>query len=134
MAAPSQTYHKFEKMLNKAGSMNSVKSWPDITFVINGKNYVMPGYTYLLVNGMITYQENSGPFDVVQPSFGSFESGDLDYAVWIAGDAFLSQFMTIYDRDKNQVGLVEPWLANIERVQSKEISNMGKTAEKKVKK
>lgn len=92
MAAPSQTYRKFMKKLSKIGSINNVRSWPDLTFVINGVKYVMPYYSYLLVNDNITYQKSSSEFDVVQPAFGSFDSGDLKYAVWIAGDAFLSEF------------------------------------------
>lgn len=121
MAAPSQTYQDFMKLLYKNGLNNSISSWPDLTFVIDGIKYELPNYSYLLVNNNITYQKKcSSKSDIVQPGFGSFASGDFINAIWIAGDSFQSEYITIFDRDNDMVGLTKPWLKNIERIQSEE--------------
>lgn len=93
-----------------------------IRYIIDGYKYVLPGYTYLLVDNNITYQKTASRNDTFQPSYGSFESGDFEYAVWIAGDAFQSQYITVYDRDNNRVGIGKPDFENIKRVQSQEMT------------
>lgn len=66
MAAPIQTFDKFHSLLTVKGKYNEVKSWPDLTFVIDGRNYVLPGYAYLYVDQKITYQkENDSNLDLV---------------------------------------------------------------------
>lgn len=117
MATPSGTFEAFNKIIYSHGKLDKISSWPDITFVIDGRHYVMPGYTYLMVNNKITYRQNDKAHDIIQPAFGQFDSGDLEYAVWIAGDSFLSEFITIYDRDNDKVGIAEPWHKNIKKIQ-----------------
>jgi len=117
MAAPAQTHNKFMNLLNRIGKSNSIKSWPKLTFVIDGKNYDMPNYAYLSTNTQLTYQKSCKKSDFVEPEFVPFDSGDDEYAIWIAGDAFLSEYISIYDRDNDMVGLGKPWLKNIEKIQ-----------------
>ena len=123
MAAPAQTHNKFMNLLNKIGKSNSIKSWPKLTFVIDGKNYDMPNYAYLSTNTQLTYQKSCKKSDFVEPEFVPFDSGDDEYAIWIAGDAFLSEYISIYDRDNDMVGLGKPWLKNIEKIQKNEKLN-----------
>jgi len=42
----------------------------------------------MMVNNQITYQKKTNGGDLVTPSYSAFDSGDLDLAVWIAGDIF----------------------------------------------
>ena len=74
----------------------------------------------MLVNGYPTNKKHSSADQIISPGFVPFDSGDLNYNIWIAGDTFLSRYMTIYSRDDNSVGITKPWFENIKKIQRNE--------------
>jgi len=110
MAAPTNVFDKFKVFIKKEihGDVNNVKSWPKVTFVIDAKNYDLEGNEIVTVNGKSTYQRDSLEGDDVVLSWQDFDSGNDLYNIWIAGDVFLSKFITIYDRDHDKVGIALP--------------------------
>ncbi|XP_006899952.1 PREDICTED: pepsin F-like [Elephantulus edwardii] len=71
----------------------AVHTLPDIVFAINGINYTVPASTYTQQYGKWCYSNFEQP-----PS-------DLLKQNWILGDAFLRLYFSVYDREKNRIGL-----------------------------
>lgn len=122
MAAPSNSFDKFKKLILQNTKGNDINSWPNVTLVINGINYTLDGHEIVTVNDNITYQKEVKKTDILELSWEPFGGGDTTYNIWIAGDTFLSKFITIYDRDNDRVGIAEPNLQQIKKLQSEEVT------------
>jgi hypothetical protein len=120
MAAPTEVLPKFQKMVESLGKGNPIKDWPTVTFVIDRKHYDLEGNEYVTVDGELTYQKTSKKEQDVAFNWSPFESGDKDWSIWIAGDIFMSKFITVFDRDQDMVGIAVPDLENIKKIQAKE--------------
>jgi len=76
--------------------------------VINGVEYKLSGKDYVTVDGSVTFQSHNDDGGEIESGFLPFDSNDEDYTIWIAGDNFLSKFITVYDRDNDLVGIGYP--------------------------
>ena len=65
----------------------------------------MEGYEYILndENDLEYDSEQENEEGLCSVGFSIFDVGDLN--VWIAGDIFLTKYFTVYDRDKDMVGI-----------------------------
>ena len=73
---------------------SKVPDLPDLTFVFDGKDYVLKGTDYILeVQG--TCMSSFTPMDIQMPGGGS---------LWIVGDVFLRKYYTVYDVGRDAVG------------------------------
>jgi hypothetical protein len=85
-----------------------LRQYPTIKFWLEGidgkpKMYVLEPYEYVLTDeSMITYEETDDP-EICSFGISIFDVGDEN--VWIAGDIFLTKYFSVYDRDKDLVGL-----------------------------
>jgi hypothetical protein len=120
MAAPTEVLPKFKSIVENIGNGKPISDWPTITFVIDGKHYDIEGNEYVTVDGEVTYQTTSEKGQEVAISWSPFEGGEEDWNIWIAGDIFMSKFITVFDRDRDLVGIAVPDLAAIESIQSEE--------------
>ena len=109
MATPPWALNTLLSQISRFSDCRNIRNFPDITFVINGKNYVIQAYEYVLTSmRSINYELNPnlnkslGEGDCTF-GFSIFDVGKEN--VWIAGDIFLSKYYTIYDRDNDRVGL-----------------------------
>lgn len=125
MSAPyGEHFEKMDSILNSQGRPDNLDSWPKITFIIDSISYIMNPVDYVLFKGGVTYgNDYNSELDTLSSGFSPFESGDPDLDIWIAGDMFLSKMITIYDRDNDLVGIVDPDLQRIKDIQSKEVKS-----------
>ena len=68
-------------------------TFPDFTFLIDGNNYVLSAYDYLISDGDVCLLGMIG-MDIPEPS------GPL----WILGDIFMRKYYTVFDSDNKKVG------------------------------
>ena len=122
MALPQSMYDPFDSLQKVYGNSESVESWPEIKFVISGKTYIMPPQAYTLVNGYEADMVNVKPGDIVQSGFSPIDFGN-DRNIWIAGDSFLRQYLSIFDRDNDMIGFAIPDHERIAILQSEEVSS-----------
>jgi cathepsin E len=72
--------------------------------VINGVNYTLEPFEYILSAGTeLRYEREPQASGVCGFGYSIFDVGDKN--VWIAGDIFLTKYFSVYDRDKDLVGL-----------------------------
>lgn len=121
MAVPSNSFSAFKDIIHQTAKENDIKSWPTVTFVIDGKNYALDGHEIVSVNGLVTYQKEAKKDDVIKLTWEDFGNTSAAYNIWIAGDAFLSKFITTYDRDTDQVGIAQPDFEKIKQIQDNEV-------------
>jgi cathepsin D len=79
-------------------SCKNVEELPTITFVIDDIHYILLPSDYL-----VKIEDES-------ECFGSFMGMDIDNEYgpsWILGDAFLSKYYSVFDRDFDKVGFAE---------------------------
>lgn len=120
LAAPSSMYHPLDSLLKVHGNSSSIESWPEITLVMSGYDYKMPPESYTYRNGYAVDETTTKPGDIIESAWQGFDSGYPGENIWIAGDSFLRQYITIYDRDNDTVGIAKPDHERIQRVQAEE--------------
>ena len=105
LAAPSKVVDEIHKQFDK--SCEDIYSYPDLIFVIDGKEYSMPPEYYIITS------RNNREDDPGVHSIGyeeceiAFMALDLKKPMWILGDLFLSSYYSIFDRDRMSVGLAK---------------------------
>jgi hypothetical protein len=104
MATPPQVFNEFMSKVEDTRHCEDLSQYPRISFIINKKEYYIDPFEYILSNKEdIDYlKKNEKPDCVV--GFSVFDLGPTEM-VWIAGDIFLSKYYSVYDRDKDRVGL-----------------------------
>jgi hypothetical protein len=108
MATPPQMLDPFLSKISSYSNCSSLRQYPTIKFWLEGidgkpKMYVLEPYEYVLTDeSMITYEETDDP-EICSFGISIFDVGDEN--VWIAGDIFLTKYFSVYDRDKDLVGL-----------------------------
>lgn len=104
MATPPQVFNEFMAKVEPKRHCEDLRKYPRISFVIDGKEYSLDPYEYILSNKEdIDYLDAPQKKDCVV-GFSVFDLGPSEM-VWIAGDIFLSKYYSVYDRDNNRVGL-----------------------------
>jgi len=104
MATPPQVFNEFMTKIETGQHCDDLSQFPRISFIIDDIEYFIDPFEYVLSNKEdIDYiDKNEKPDCVV--GFSIFDLGPTEM-VWIAGDIFLSKYFSVYDRDKDQVGL-----------------------------
>ena len=104
MATPPNLYEKFIDLITSQADCQDYNTFPKIGFQIDDQTYELDPHEYVLgEESDINYTEKFSPNGFCSVGFSIFDVGDLN--VWIAGDLFLTKYFSIYDRDKDQVGL-----------------------------
>ncbi|KAI5936086.1 gastricsin [Manis javanica] len=73
---------------------SSIQNLPTLTFIINGVQFPLPPYFYILNN-------NGYCIVGVEPTYLPSQNGQ---PLWILGDVFLRAYYSIYDMGNNRVG------------------------------
>ncbi len=106
MATPPNMYSEFINKVSEFADCDEPMNFPKIEFVIDDKNYSIDPFEYVLNDdNEISYSDYTSMNGLCSIGFSIFDVGDIN--VWIAGDIFLTKYLSIYDRDNNQVGLAE---------------------------
>lgn len=94
----------FSAKLRSFSNCYNIEKFPVITYVINGSKYTLEPYEYILSAGTeLRYEKESSGSGVCGFGYSIFDVGNQN--VWIAGDIFLTKYFSVYDRDKDMVGL-----------------------------
>ncbi len=82
--------------------MNSVSSFPNVTFTIGGTAFTLTPSLYLLI-----YGDDSNGY-VCYSVFVPRDQQDSDgNSFWILGDYFLYRYYSIFDIANNQIGFAQ---------------------------
>lgn len=117
MATPPWALNPLLSQINRFSDCRTIEQFPVITFVINGVDYTLEPFEYVLTDmSTINYQKNVNKRKQLSEldctfGFSIFDVGKGNN-VWIAGDLFLTKYYTIYDRDNDRVGLALAKLPN----------------------
>lgn len=104
MATPPQVFLDFIKKIGGNSHCSNLSMYPKISFIIDGVEFFIDPFEYILSNKEdIDYLDKNSKVDCLV-GFSVFDLGPNE-RVWIAGDIFLSKYYSVYDRQKNRVGL-----------------------------
>lgn len=87
--------------------------------MIEGKDYVLEPWEYLVSNGVPLYDQEMKGSNSCDTVFQPFSSGDANLKIWIAGDTFMSKYLVTFDRDNDRVGFSKPDFETIKAKQDK---------------
>ena len=106
LSAPSKALDVLFENLSK--DCSNFLDFPDLVFVIDGKDYPISSKNYILTienGGEDDPGIHSKEFNQCTLAFISIDLDPPEGPLWVLGDIFLSSFYTVFDRDKMSVGL-----------------------------
>lgn len=76
---------------------DTIKQLPRIHFVLQGKNFTLKGPSYV----------TKFSYMYMKVCLSSFEEDPGNSGLWVLGGSFLSEYYSIYDTEKEKIGLVQ---------------------------
>jgi cathepsin D len=103
---------KVGELFDRVGNnCNDLESFPDLVFVIDGRDYPIPPKNYIITIDEDEFEERPG---VHSPRYQectlAFISIDLSPPlgpIWVLGDLFMSSYYSIFDKDTLRIGLAK---------------------------
>ncbi|CAD8191085.1 unnamed protein product [Paramecium pentaurelia] len=110
LTGPTKDVRTLLSMIRVEPKCQNYQTMPDITFVIDGHDYILSPKDYILT---ITQSGVEAPYhhssmDQIVGCAGTIFPLDLppkQGPLWILGDVFITKYSAKFDRDKNRVGL-----------------------------
>jgi hypothetical protein len=108
LSAPSDNLNTLYKKINQ--DCEEYLSFPDISFVIQGRVFTISPKDYVLTNTEENFDDpgkHSEYFTECSLCFMPIDVPPPNGPLWVLGDIFLSNFYSIFDRDSLSIGLAK---------------------------
>lgn len=103
ITGPTKAIKKLNSLLKINKKCQNIKNLPEITFVIDKIHYSIKPQDYLLYLDKIEDNIDTRCMSLLMP----LDIPESRGPAWILGDLFLMNYLSIFDRDQNRIGLAK---------------------------